>query len=173
MHVCSEKSSREQKQESASAASFQPLLWILMRERQTIVGQVLFVCLLVCWWLVCFAVESAAAPSVSHFNEVPAAVPSCPRFCKKDQTTRFKNRFGENTKSVAVLMVLVQLNGPVFTERSVKIPSGSALVLTPPARCLCSVCVSQVFMSRHFLYNCSQPILDVKIAFCQVCVPYR
>ncbi|XP_055087583.1 mitogen-activated protein kinase 10 isoform X4 [Periophthalmus magnuspinnatus] len=24
-----------------------------------------------------------------------------------------------------------------------------------------------VFMSRHFLYNCSQPILDVKIAFCQ------
>uniref|UniRef100_A0A667XA49 Mitogen-activated protein kinase 10 n=1 Tax=Myripristis murdjan TaxID=586833 RepID=A0A667XA49_9TELE len=22
-------------------------------------------------------------------------------------------------------------------------------------------------MSRHFLYNCSQPILDVKIAFCQ------
>lgn len=31
----------------------------------------------------------------------------------------------------------------------------------------------QVFMSRHFLYNCSQPILDVKIAFCQVCVPYR
>lgn len=35
--------------------------------------------------------------------------------------------------------------------------------------CLCL----QVFMSRHFLYNCSQPILDVKIAFCQVCVPYR
>ncbi|KAI4816521.1 hypothetical protein KUCAC02_008845 [Chaenocephalus aceratus] len=30
-----------------------------------------------------------------------------------------------------------------------------------------------VFMSRHFLFNCSQPILDVKIAFCQVCVPYR
>uniref|UniRef100_A0A3B5R7S4 Uncharacterized protein n=1 Tax=Xiphophorus maculatus TaxID=8083 RepID=A0A3B5R7S4_XIPMA len=28
-------------------------------------------------------------------------------------------------------------------------------------------------MSRHFLYNCSQPVLDVKIAFCQVCVPYR
>ncbi|KAM7392702.1 hypothetical protein PAMA_007699 [Pampus argenteus] len=26
---------------------------------------------------------------------------------------------------------------------------------------------SKVFMSRHFLYNCSQPILDVKIAFCQ------
>ncbi|KAG7241127.1 hypothetical protein INR49_025870 [Caranx melampygus] len=25
----------------------------------------------------------------------------------------------------------------------------------------------KVFMSRHFLYNCSQPILDVKIAFCQ------
>ncbi|KAM4720138.1 mitogen-activated protein kinase 10 isoform 4-T4 [Anableps anableps] len=24
-----------------------------------------------------------------------------------------------------------------------------------------------VFMSRHFLYNCSQPVLDVKIAFCQ------
>ncbi|XP_033951494.1 mitogen-activated protein kinase 10 isoform X2 [Pseudochaenichthys georgianus] len=24
-----------------------------------------------------------------------------------------------------------------------------------------------VFMSRHFLFNCSQPILDVKIAFCQ------
>uniref|UniRef100_A0A3P9LS35 Uncharacterized protein n=1 Tax=Oryzias latipes TaxID=8090 RepID=A0A3P9LS35_ORYLA len=23
-------------------------------------------------------------------------------------------------------------------------------------------------MSRHFLYNCSQPVLDVKIAFCQV-----
>ncbi|XP_069486517.1 mitogen-activated protein kinase 10 isoform X1 [Ambystoma mexicanum] len=28
-------------------------------------------------------------------------------------------------------------------------------------------------MSRHFLYNCSEPTLDVKIAFCQVCVPYR
>lgn len=38
---------------------------------------------------------------------------------------------------------------------------------------LSPVCVFQVFMSRHFLYNCSQPILDVKIAFCQVCVPYR
>ncbi|MED6263394.1 Mitogen-activated protein kinase 10 [Characodon lateralis] len=25
----------------------------------------------------------------------------------------------------------------------------------------------KVFMSRHFLYNCSQPVLDVKIAFCQ------
>ena len=33
--------------------------------------------------------------------------------------------------------------------------------------------VFQVFMNRHFLYNCSEPILDVKIAFCQVCVPYR
>lgn len=39
--------------------------------------------------------------------------------------------------------------------------------------CFSSVCVFQVFMSRHFLYNCSQPVLDVKIAFCQVCVPYR
>ncbi|XP_073493233.1 mitogen-activated protein kinase 10 isoform X5 [Phyllobates terribilis] len=26
---------------------------------------------------------------------------------------------------------------------------------------------SPVFMSRHFLYNCSEPTLDVKIAFCQ------
>ncbi|MGH0161279.1 UNVERIFIED_CONTAM: hypothetical protein FKN15_046802 [Acipenser sinensis] len=30
-----------------------------------------------------------------------------------------------------------------------------------------------VFMSHHFLYYFSEPILDVKIAFCQVCVPYR
>ncbi|PNI41469.1 MAPK10 isoform 146 [Pan troglodytes] len=28
-------------------------------------------------------------------------------------------------------------------------------------------------MSLHFLYYCSEPTLDVKIAFCQVCVPYR
>ncbi|KAJ6657533.1 hypothetical protein lerEdw1_002468, partial [Lerista edwardsae] len=26
-----------------------------------------------------------------------------------------------------------------------------------------------VFMSRHFLYYCSEPTLDVKIAFCQSC----
>ncbi len=25
-------------------------------------------------------------------------------------------------------------------------------------------------MNRRFLYNCSAPVLDVKIAFCQVCV---
>ncbi|KAA8584471.1 hypothetical protein FQN60_008256, partial [Etheostoma spectabile] len=30
-----------------------------------------------------------------------------------------------------------------------------------------SLGAGMVFMSRHFLYNCSQPILDVKIAFCQ------
>ncbi|KAI7814305.1 putative mitogen-activated protein kinase 10 [Triplophysa rosa] len=27
--------------------------------------------------------------------------------------------------------------------------------------------MTDVFMNRHFLYNCSAPVLDVKIAFCQ------
>ncbi|KAG9354116.1 hypothetical protein JZ751_012240 [Albula glossodonta] len=36
-----------------------------------------------------------------------------------------------------------------------------------PAQLEATVLTLRVFMSRHFLYYCSEPILDVKIAFCQ------
>lgn len=100
-------------------------------------------CLFVCLWLVCLAIRQNQQPA-SHLNEVPAAVwfPQCPHFYKKDQTVRSKNRSYIYIKKYD-LMVLVQLNRPVFTNGCVKIPGGSALShwLTPH-RILSLLCLS-------------------------------
>lgn len=141
------------------------------------------VCLFFGLWPVCLPVwenGQPAAPShlLSHLNKVAAAVWAlhCPHLYKRDQAKTSKKRsYNKNhLRKRSSVDDTSTTQSPRFNKLRCEDHQQLHDSHSPPPHALSALFVPlQVFMSRHFLYNCSQPILDVKIAFCQVCVPYR